>query len=433
MVRMIGRGSATTLRLFAFRRLLPMRWPNRSLHNARTCHLVRFQSTEFIVVDGSKGEGGGQILRNSISYAAILRQRLRIHNVRAGRSNPGLRAQHLTGLQLVASIYGGTLKGDSIGSTEIEYEPASNSTEPAGRTLTADIGTAGSICLLLQAALPCLLLDGATEPCRLVLKGGTNATLAPQYDYWEQVFLPTICRHCGIDGVQIQAAVIRRGYFPKGGGEVHVRVHPCQRPLAPINLIERGDVCNISIRSFHAGRLPRRLAQEMADSAQSYLNSRLKQNVSWSVDVVTENVAVGTGLGVLVVANTTSGCLLAGSALCSPKQQPTEAGVNAASELWSTLQDGGCVDEWLQDQLILYAALAEGRSEILTGSLTLHTQTAIAVAKQLAGARFEVVPLSDGAGEPAEADAVYGSNGRIPGKHVIRCEGIGYRSRMSIA
>jgi RNA 3'-terminal phosphate cyclase (ATP) len=385
-----------------------------------------------IVIDGSKGEGGGQILRNAISYANILRKNLTVHKIRAGRSKPGLKAQHVTGLRLASSVSGGLLTGDQMNSVEISYQSSSTTTtataDPsAERHLKGDIGTAGSICLLLQAALPCALL-GCSTPCQMVLKGGTNATMAPQYDYWERVFWPTLRDQCRLDPDQVQATIIRRGYFPKGGGEVHVRTRPCQRPLRPIQLTERGDVCEIRIRAFHAGKLPRHLAQTMADVAHTYLQKRITTNApDYHVEVVMEHQAVGSGLGILIVAKTTTGCLLAGSALSSPKKVASQVGMDAAAELYATLQDGGCVDEWLQDQLIMFMALAEGSSEMLTGSLTLHTQTAIWIAEEMSGVKFEVTKLSQGKATATQNG--YGSDGRIAGQHLVRCrQGLGLQS-----
>jgi RNA 3'-terminal phosphate cyclase (ATP) len=385
-----------------------------------------------IEIDGSKGEGGGQILRNSISYATILRKPIRITKIRSNRSKPGLKAQHVASLQLPTRICGGVLKGDAIDSQIIQYEPGKpriTTSQLEQINLTSNIETAGSICLLIQAALPCALM-GSAVPISLTLRGGTNATMAPQYDYWERVFWPTLRDLFQLQPNQVEATVVRRGYFPKGGGLVRIRVLPICEALPPISMTERGQVVEISIRAFHAGKLPIHLAKQMASAAQHFLQPRFP-NTPVYTEVVTEKEAVGSGLGIIIVATTNTGCRLAGSALMERQQKAFDVGVRAATELWSTIQDGGCVDEWLQDQLILFMALVRGESEILTGSLTLHTQSAIEIAKVVACAEFEVTSILD-EGDDIVAKTVtncrYGEAGRIPGKDIIRCRGIGFSS-----
>lgn len=385
-------------------------------------------SSNRIRIDGSKGEGGGQILRNAIALAGLLRKSIEICKVRANRAQPGLKAQHATGLQLVTDICGGSLQGASIGSTDIRYEPLESTETTSDDVFRGEIKTAGSICLLLQAALPCALFR--TEPCRLVLKGGTNATLAPQYDYWEQVFWPVLRDQCGLAPDQLHSQVIQRGYFPKGGGVVFVDVKPLKQHLKPLNLTERGTIHVISIRSFHAGKVPRSLAQRMAEAARNRLLEEVRGLRSSQIQcvVVAEPRSVGSGLGILVVAETTSGCRLAGSTLCESTHVPETAGVRAADELIASINEGGCVDEWLQDQLIVFMALAEGRSEIVTGSLTLHTQTAITIVEKLTGVSFQVANLAENATtrDSHRQNTDYGQEGRIPGKHRLCCDGIGY-------
>jgi RNA 3'-terminal phosphate cyclase (ATP) len=380
-------------------------------------------------IDGSKGEGGGQCLRNAISLASVLGKKINVYNIRAGRSKPGLQAQHVTSLKLAASVFDGKLFGADIGSMEIQYEPTNCSQHNkiyGEKTLRGETGTAGSICLLLQAVIPCALFS--RQACRLVLKGGTNALFAPQYDYWERVFWPTLRNRCGLPADHILAQVIRRGYFPKGGGEVHANILPLMNRLPAIRLVERGDVSRIIIRSFHAGKFTRLLAEEVAIAARATLVKSLNPTPHIETEIVTETRAVGSGLGVLVVAETNTGCLLAGSALSGPQKTAKNAGMEAANELVSTLGDGGCVDEWLQDQLIIFMALAEGVSEMHTGSLTQHTQTAIRIAEQLTGARFEVSRLGDKESDEkiSTSKVQYGQDGRIPGKHSVRCYGIGF-------
>jgi RNA 3'-terminal phosphate cyclase (ATP) len=396
-------------------------------------------------LDGSFGEGGGQILRNAAAFAGLLQKDVVVNNIRAGRKQPGLRAQHVASLRLVADICGGTLTGAEVKSTEIRYVPSaapharsSTSTDDAGSaaaaqmTFKGEIGTAGSICLLLQASLPCVLFSG--RALTLDLRGGTNATLAPQYDYWEHVFLPSLTSGFGLDIGRVSAFVKRRGYFPKGGGQVVVtvdRASPTQK-LRPMHRVDRGHVVSVFVRAFHAGSIPQPFAQEMADRARDYVQRHLASagdadtTPQWRVEVASESRAVGTACGILLVATTSTGCVLGGSALGHPKQSAQETGHLAARELCSALDDGGCVDDWLQDQLILYMALADGASTLLTGSLTLHTRTAIWVAEELTGATFEVERVGSDSATHQRTEGAADAEGRIPGMHMIRCHGIGF-------
>lgn len=441
-------------------------------------------NSRITTLDGSYGEGGGQILRNSASYAVLLGIDLRVQNIRAGRSKPGLRAQHVASVELptrlVAGGDGSRLQGCFVGSTCLSYSPPTTTTTPTPKTTTAsnhayhdgqqelqerritqDIGTAGSICLLLQSALPVALLATAL-PLHLTLHGGTNATMAPQYDYWYKVFLPTLQRQCGLRPDAVVARVVRRGYFPQGGGQVDVHI---QRPLTtrqtlnPIQLTQRGDaVVSLLIRAYYTGNYYERgHAEEMVRMARQVLQQEQSSGLLWpkddkknvTIDIVVEKNAKGSSMGLLIVAETSTGCLLAGSALCDRRVDGVAAGTAAAKELIQAWMDGGCVDEWLSDQLILYMALAAGTSRVITGSLTLHCQTAIWVAQQLTQARFVVQRLDDddnsdddekganpsrskrlrgGALRPPP-QAEYGTHGRISGRHLIECKGIGLQGR----
>jgi len=240
-----------------------------------------------ITLDGSYGEGGGQILRNAAVYAVLLGHDLSITKIRAGRSTPGLRRQHMTGLALLADCCGGHVEGLHVGSQEILFRMPHNPTSPttvephspssSRRTVVrGDTQTAGSICLLLQAALPvALMMDNSRNPShpsqesssmQWILRGGTNATNAPQYDYWQLVFLPMLRQLYQIPPECIRPTLVCRGFFPKGGGEVHVDTRPlCQRsPLPAIHLTERGNVVHVVIRSIYSGKCPRRVAVGMA-------------------------------------------------------------------------------------------------------------------------------------------------------------------------
>lgn len=246
-----------------------------------------------------------------------------------------------------------------------------------GGSFTADPGTAGATTLLLQLAFP-ILVFSATTPCpdstTLTLRGGTHATFAPQADYTSQVLLPFLRKHLGLNPT---FELRRRGYYPKGGGEVVVTVPPIQGPLPAFNVTKRGEVRRIGGRAYVAGVLPAFIANKMASAARETLlagadpalptaaasgGSSAAQDESvqcaafdWSqttieIDAVQESPreAFGTGSGIVLWAETDEGCVFGASSIGSKGRDARKVGKEAAQELLRALRSGGCVDEHLQ-------------------------------------------------------------------------------------
>eukprot|EP00794_Sanderia_malayensis_P007830 gene7830-8680_t len=337
------------------------------------------------VIDGQILEGGGQILRNSIALSCLLKKPITVNNIRGKRSKPGLRPQHLTGTRLVCELCCGTLSGDDVGSTSVTLKPLSTQ---AGN-YSADTQTAGSVCLLIQVALPCLVFAPGTSV--LLLKGGTNAEMAPPIEFFTEILTPILEKF----GINITCNIIRRGFFPKGNGEVELTVNPVKQ-LSAINLTEFGRLGSIRGTSFVAGALPIKVAKIMTREA-----TRVLREVFPSVPIQLNSHqfaardAFGTGCGIMIIAETTTGCLLSGSALGKKGLPAEQVGALAAEILLRNLQQQACVDEHLQDQLIIFMALATGKSAIKTGPVTLHTQTAIHIAELLTEAKFTVTKTQE--------------------------------------
>ncbi|XP_077298765.1 RNA 3'-terminal phosphate cyclase [Arctopsyche grandis] len=334
---------------------------------------------QLIEIDGSVLEGGGQILRMSVTLSALCGIAIKILKIRAGRSKPGLAAQHLKGLQLVRDMSGGRLRGAEIGSTEVEFVPGNIK----GGEYYADTQTAGSISLLLQVALPCALF--ADSKVVLQLKGGTNAEMAPQIDFTTEVFRPNMEK---FGGASFDLDLHKRGYFPRGGGHVTVDVEPI-KSLKGVNMTVAGKPKCIHGWSYVAGTLHVQMSSQTADGAkQTFRDSLRGVNVNIESYKETTDIAAHNASGIVLVCETTEGCIIGGAGLGKRGIKAQAVGSSAAKDIVDAVSVGACVDSYTQDQLIILMALAEGVSSIRVGEITMHTKTAIYITEKLTKVKF---------------------------------------------
>ena len=295
-------------------------------------------------IDGSMGEGGGQIFRTAIAISAITGTPVRIVRIRAGRRNPGLRNQHLHALRLVGEICDADIQGAFVGSTEVTFAPRSIK----GGEFRAEIGTAGSITLLLQAALiPALHSE---KEVVIEATGGTDVPWSPTSDYFRHVFLEHLRRM----GFSVEMEVLRRGFYPRGGGKVRVVIEPSE----PGSFIPSGRPEGIHGIAFTSG-LPSHVADRMVSSARKVLPE---------AEIEIERTEGDPGAG---IALWTDGLLLGSDALGRKGVPAEDVGMSAATSLRADM--GFTIDLHAADQMVPYIALHGG--EYTAREVTSHART----------------------------------------------------------
>jgi RNA 3'-terminal phosphate cyclase (ATP) len=298
-------------------------------------------------IDGSTMEGGGQIVRTSVALSAVTGTPVRIERIRGGRERPGLAPQHCSAVKAVAGLCGATVLGCSPGSRVLEFIPGTQ----VYRDQEVDIGTAGSIPLVLQAWLPVALRHGAS----LLIRGGTEVQKSPTIDYFSRVFLAAI-RRCGGDvGVEVH----QRGYYPAGGGTVRIVVG--RSALSPLELPPEQSRGIVSCSS----NLPEHVAARQAASAADRLTRYTGLDYPVTFD---RRSGPSTGTSCTVWHGSKGGVALGRRGL--PAE---EVGHTAADALIEELELPGDADRHMADQLMMYAALYGGH--FTTSRLTLHSQT----------------------------------------------------------
>lgn len=357
---------------------------------------------ELIEIDGSMGEGGGQILRNAVSLSAVLMKPIRVYNIRAKRSNPGLRPQHLTGVKAVAALSSAEVSGLYVGSKEIVFRPRALK----GGKMSFDAGTAGSTTLILQSLMPVMAFS--REPVEVELRGGTNNPMAPPVEYFQYVLIPILERM----GCSFEVELLRRGFYPRGGGVVRARSKPVES-LKPIRLMESGSVRRIRGLSYSC-RLPAHIVERMASTAERILRSAGYGDVHVERQALQPGdsaCSLDPGCGIILVAELESGAIMASDNLGKLGVPAERVAEEAAQSLIKQLETGAPVDKHLGDQLVIWAALASGVSEYRVAELTMHTTTSIDLCRIMAGISAEV----DGRlGEPATI-RIAGMGHRRPG------------------
>lgn len=295
-----------------------------------------------LIIDGSQGEGGGQILRSSLALSLVSGQPFRIVHIRSGRKMPGLMRQHLTAVEAAVAVGRARVEGAHIGSQQLTFHPQGI----AGGEYHFSVGTAGSCTLVLQTVLPALLT--ASVPSQLVLEGGTHNPFAPPFDFLARSFLPLIGRM----GPQISARLLRSGFYPAGGGKFTVSIAPVPK-LFPFDLMQRGAILQRSARATVA-RLPRSIAERELKVVRAGLGWDAQ---CCSVEEDTSSHGPGNVLCIEIAGEQVTEVFTGFGELGVSAETVAKRAVREAQEYLAAGVPVGC---HLADQLLLPMALAGG-------------------------------------------------------------------------
>jgi len=331
-----------------------------------------------IEIDGSQKSGSGTILRFSVALASILSKPLHIYNIRQNRPQPGLRPQHLEAVLTAGKLCDAELQGAEINSRELWFKPK----KIKGGKIKAEIGTAGSIPMLLMTVLPICAFAENTVHLQ-VSKGGTDVHHSPTINYVRFVLLPTLKRM----GLDTNLTVQKYGYYPKGMGEVTITVEPC-KTLNPILLEKIGKIKTIKGVSVCTFLADRRVAERQAKAANNYLRER---GYTADIQIINDKSnPLQKGSSIVLWAETDTNVILGADAIGEIRKTSETVGREAAEKFYRELSGKPTVDIHLADMLILYMALAKGKSAFLTRAISDHLETNIWLAEKILDVKFNV-------------------------------------------
>ncbi len=339
-----------------------------------------------IKLDGSQKSGSGAIVRDAVSLAALTGRELHLKNIRAKRDKPGLRAQHLKGVEACRQICQGELDGAEVGSKEIWFKPG-----PViqGGNYNFDIGTAGSATMLASILLPLALFAEKTSAYHLT--GGLFQDFAPSAYHLKYVLIPLLQAM----GADIELGIIRPGYVPTGGGEMALKVNPLKTELKPVHLPEQGSITEIRGIALSSQLKKRNVSERMAEECRRKLEAKgfhphLEVVYDLKESPACKEASLQPGAALAVWARTDQGALIGADMAGAPRRPAEFIARNVARNLIADLKTGASVDRYLADQLIPYCALAGGKSKYLVPGLSEHIEARLWLVEEILGVKTGV-------------------------------------------
>jgi RNA 3'-terminal phosphate cyclase (ATP) len=332
-------------------------------------------SSDLVKIDGSQGEGGGQILRTAISLSAITGRPIEVSNIRANRTNPGLRPQHMAGIRIIADLFHAKSENLKVGAEWIRFSP---SDKFEGGSIKFDIGTAGSIPLILMTVVPAVSLSN--NSLQIEVTGGTDVKASPTIDYIKHI----VAKSYLSIGPKFSVNVLKRGYYPKGGGVVQCTIKPCKTP-GTIELLatEYLEPKIISVCS----QLPIHVAKRQISSALIALE---KKDIRCSNYTASIETSISPGSSILVYSASDFGLYIGGDSIGELGKRAEAVGNEGAMRFLDSTLAEATVDPFLADMLVLPLALSKGRSRYRVGRVTQHLLTNLHVVSQVIGCKYSI-------------------------------------------
>lgn len=328
-----------------------------------------------IEIDGSYGEGGGSIVRLAVAFSAVTGKAVKIYNIRSKREKQGLQAQHLTAVNAVAKLSNAEIKNAFIGSKEIEFYPSKINSG----AYNFDIGTAGSIALVLQSLMiPAIHASGEIK---IKIKGGTYVRKAPSIGYLQNVTLPLLEKL----GYNAEIKVERHGFYPKGGGIVEIKIKP--KELRAITLIERGELQEIKGYCFVSNILRKR---KVAERIKNAIEENITKLLNLEAIVNCEYVdTLSAGCGIDLIARYENS-ILGSSMIGEIKKTSEQLALEVVYDLIRQHKSNATLDEHMTDQILPYLVLAKGKSKVTVSNITSHAKTNIWLLEKFVNRKFYI-------------------------------------------
>ncbi len=325
---------------------------------------------EYLKINGEYGEGGGQIIRSAITLSCITKQPIHLENIRKSRNNPGLKPQHITAINILKKIANAKVVGAELGSTEMKFIPG----EIESADLIEDVGTAGSISLILQVIIP--IVSISKKRMSLRLKGGTDVLWSPSIDYTQHVLREAYSRM----GIDFSLEIIKRGYYPKGGGEINLEIFPAN--VKPISFFKRKTNCLKLICTYS-----KMSEDKIINEIQIIKNKLIEKEFDVQIEIENQD-ALDSGASLLIFS-IDENSIIGIDSLFDKKRQGFDL------ELDRFVNSLG-IDDYLADMLVVPASLSNNKTIFHVSKITKHLETNLFVTSKITGCKYGVGKIPGG-------------------------------------